>query len=85
MKASDEEILYALDQLKRAKREAWKKRFGPDTPPFVGCRREEIQRALKFYYNVEYSDSGFRSRLKKLVERGSITKFRMDTHLVYYE
>lgn len=85
-KVTDEEILYAFDQLKRGKRERWKKRFGPDAPtPFVGCRREEIQKAVKFYYEVEYSDSGFRNRLKKLVEQGSITKFRMDTYLVYYE
>lgn len=85
-KATDEEILYAFDQLKRAKREQWKKRFGPDGPsPFVGCRREEIQKAVKFYYDVEYSDSGFRNRLKKLVEQGSMTKFRIDTQIVYYE
>lgn len=85
-KVTDEEILDAFNKLKEEKRKQWKARFGPDGPPaYVGCRREEIQDKVQELCGVVYSSSGFRNRLKKLVNQGSITKYRMYQRIVYYE
>lgn len=83
-KATDEMILDTLAILKQLRDREWREQFGPDLTPFAGFRREEIQRALSFYKDTQYSDGGMRGRLKKMVEDGLLQKFRISERTVFY-
>jgi len=70
--------------LKAQRTAEWYKRFGKDALPFWGYRREEIQNQLKEDFDIEYSDGGMRGRLKKLVEKGKLRKFRLYERITFY-
>jgi len=83
-KASDKDILEVVRNLKLMKAEEWEARFGPDSSPFKGVRRAEIQDGLEVYKGIQYSVGGMRSRLKKMVENGLLEKFRISERIVFY-
>lgn len=83
-KLTDTQILMAINKLNLDVLEEFRARgFGDNFNP--GHRREVIQETVCALFNVEYTDSGFRNRLGRMVDLGTLRKFRLGEHITYYK
>lgn len=83
-KIEDHQIMNAVDELSAEKQFAWERRFGDLSGYPDQHRRVEIQDMVKRLFEVEMSASGFRSRLKKLVEKGELEKWSPYPRVTFY-
>lgn len=83
-KVTVDQILASFEKLKKRRINEFYNRFGDTHAVPLDFRREDIQRQVRLDHGVEYSDSGFRNRLKKLCEQGLLHKWRLDDHIVFY-
>jgi hypothetical protein len=83
-KIEDHQIMNAVEELSAKKQELWRKRFGDLDGYPDQHRREEIQSMVDRLFDIQMSKSGFRSRLKKLVEKGELNQWKPFARTTFY-
>lgn len=84
MKATDEQIVASIKKLEVKTKVRGYEQYGDENAIPLEFQREDIQEQVKDDYGIEYSDSGFRNRLKKMVSEGKVGKWRAFPYTVFY-